>query len=68
MDLTKVQISEIARGACGEREWYARPYGNDVLESMILAERGEFLWKSPDNKENGYRSGSCATTRTTRRT
>ena len=57
MDLTKLQLSELMRKHAAK--------GNGLhdlleimLESMMVAERGEFLAENPGNKGNGYRPGS----------
>lgn len=57
MDLTKLQLSELMCKHAAK--------GNGLhdlleimLESMMVAERGEFLADNPGNKGNGYRPGS----------
>ena len=54
MDLTKLQLSELM---CKHAQ-----KGNGLhdlleimIESMMVAERGEFLAENPGNKGNGYR-------------
>ncbi len=56
MHLTKVQISEIMRKHA-EKENGLHDLMEIMMESMMLAERGEFLRESPGNKGNGYRPG-----------
>ena len=58
MDLTKLQLSELM---CKNVQ-----KGNGLhdlleimIESMMVAERGEFLAENPGNKGNGYRPGTC---------
>lgn len=57
MDLTKLQLSELMCKHAAK--------GNGLhdlleimLESMMVAERGEFLAENPGNKGNGYRPGT----------
>ena len=57
MDLTKLQLSELM---CKHAQ-----KGNGLhdlleimIESMMVAERGEFLAENPGNKGNGYRPGT----------
>lgn len=57
MNFTKVQISELMRKHA-ERENGLQDLMEIMLESMMIAERGEFLQNSPGNKGNGYRPGS----------
>ena len=56
MQLTKVQLSELM---CkhSQRENGLQDLLEIMLESMMVAERGEFLRESPSNKGNGYRPG-----------
>lgn len=56
MHLTKVQISELMRKHA-ERENGLQDLMEIMLESMMVAERGEYLRKTPGDKGNGYRSG-----------
>jgi transposase-like protein len=56
MHLTKVQISELMRKHA-EKENGLHDLMEIMLESMMVAERGEFLRDNPDNKGNGYRPG-----------
>lgn len=55
MHFTKVQISKLM---CkhAEKKWSTRPNGI-MLESMMVAERSEFLHGNPQNKCYGYRFG-----------
>ena len=58
MDLTKLQLSElICKHA--EKKNGLHDLMEIMLESMMVAERGEFLADNPGNKGNGYRQG-CA--------
>lgn len=57
MQFTKVQISELMRKHA-EKENGLHDLMEIMLESIMVAERGEFLQNSPDNKGNGYRPGS----------
>ena len=57
MQFTKVQISELMRKHA-EKENGLHDLMEIMLESMMVAERGEFLQNSPGNKGNGYRPGS----------
>ena len=57
MQFTKVQISELMRKHA-EKENGLHDLMEIMLESMMVAERGEFLRSSPGNKGNGYRPGS----------
>ena len=57
MQFTKVQISELMRKHA-EKENGLQDLMEIMLESMMIAERGEFLQNSPGNKGNGYRPGS----------
>ena len=56
MHFTKVQISELMRKHA-EKENGLQDLMEIMLESMMVAERGEFLRESPGNKGNGYRCG-----------
>jgi len=56
MDLTKVQISELMHKHA-ERENGLHDLLEIMLESMMVAERSEFLRTAPSNKGNGYRPG-----------
>lgn len=56
MHFTKVQISELMRKHA-EKENGLHDLMEIMLESMMVAERGEFLRDNPDNKGNGYRPG-----------
>lgn len=56
MNLTKVQISELMRKHA-ERENGLHDLMEIMLESMMVAERTEFLCDNPNNKGNGYRPG-----------
>jgi len=56
MDLTKVQISELMRKHA-ERENGLHDLLEIMLESMMVAERSEFLRTEASNKGNGYRPG-----------
>ena len=56
MDLTKLQLSElICKHA--EKKNGLHDLMESMMESMMVAERGEFLADSPGNKGNGYRPG-----------
>ena len=57
MVLTKEQISELMRKHV-EKENGLHDLMEIVLESMMVAERSEFLSDSPSNKGNGYRPGT----------
>lgn len=57
MNFTKVQISELMRKHA-EKENGLHDLMEIMLESMMVAERDEFLHNSPGNKGNGYRPGS----------
>lgn len=56
MHLTKVQISELMRKHA-EKENGLHDLLEIMLESMMVAERSEFLHDNPLNKGNGYRPG-----------
>ena len=56
MHFTKVQISELMRKHA-EKENGLHDLFEIMLESMMVAERSEFLHKHPQNKGNGYRLG-----------
>ena len=57
MDLTKLQLSElICKHA--EKKNGLHDLMEIMIESMMVAERGEFLADNPGNKGNGYRPGS----------
>ena len=56
MNFTKVQISELMRKHA-EKENGLHDLMEIMLESMMVAERGEFLRDNPTNKGNGYRLG-----------
>lgn len=56
MHFTKVQISELMRKHA-EKENGLHDLIEIMLESMMLAERSEFLYENPQNKGNGYRLG-----------
>lgn len=56
MHFTKVQISELMRKHA-EKENGLHDLMEIMLESMMVAERGEFLRDNPNNKGNGYRPG-----------
>ena len=57
MDLTKLQLSElICKHA--EKKNGLHDLMEIMLESMMVAERGEFPADNPGNKGNGYRPGS----------
>jgi putative transposase len=53
MDLAKVQLSELMHKHA-ERENIFHDLLEMMLESMMVAERSEFLLTSPSNKGNGY--------------
>ncbi len=56
MHFTKVQISELMRKHA-EKENGLHDLMEIMLESMMVAERSEFLREYPSNKGNGYRPG-----------
>ena len=56
MHFTKVQISELMRKHA-EKENGLQGLMEIMLESMMVAERSEFLHENPQNKDNGYRFG-----------
>lgn len=56
MELTKVQISELMHKHA-ERENGLHDLLEIMIESMMLAERSEFLRTEASNKGNGYRPG-----------
>lgn len=57
MDLTKLQLSELmCKHAAKENGLH--DLLEIMIESMMVAERGEFLAGNPGNKGNGYRPGS----------
>ena len=56
MHFTKVQISELMRKHA-EKENGLHDLMEIMLESMMVAERSEFLRENPSNKGNGYRPG-----------
>lgn len=56
MHFTKVQISELMRKHA-EKENGLHDLMGIMLESMMVAERSEFLLENPQNKGNGYRLG-----------
>ncbi len=56
MQFTKVQISELMRKHA-EKENGLHDLMEIMLESMMVAERSEFLRDTPQNKGNGYRPG-----------
>lgn len=56
MHFTKVQISELMRKHA-EKENGLHDLMEIMLESMMVAERSEFLQDNPNNKGNGYRPG-----------
>lgn len=57
MDLTKLQLSELmSKHAAKENGLH--DLQEIMIESMMVAERGEFLAGNPGNKGNGYRPGS----------
>lgn len=57
MLLTKGQISEQMRKHA-EKKNGLHDLMEIMIESMMVAERGEFLAENPGNKGNGYRPGS----------
>ena len=57
MDLTKLQLSELMRKHAAKGNGL-HDLMEIMLESMMVAERGEFLAENPGNKGNGYRPGS----------
>ena len=56
MHFTKVQISELMRKHA-EKVNGLHDLMEIMLESMMVAERSEFLQENPSNKGNGYRPG-----------
>jgi len=56
MHFTKVQISDLMRKHA-EKENGLHDLMEIMLESMMVAARGEFLRDNPNNKGNGYRPG-----------
>ena len=56
MNFTKVQISELMRKHA-QKENGLHDHLEIMLESMMVAERGEFLSENLGNKGNGYRPG-----------
>ena len=56
MDLTKLQLSELMCNAAKGNGLH--DLMEIMIESMMVAERGEFLADNPGNKGNGYRPGS----------
>lgn len=56
MHFTKVQIYELMRKHA-EKENGLHDLMEIMLESMMVAERREFLHENPQNKGNGYRFG-----------
>lgn len=56
MHFTKVQISELMRKHA-EKENGLHDLMEIMPESMMVAERSEFLHENPQNKGNGYRFG-----------
>ena len=56
MHFTKVQITELMRKHA-EKENGLHDLMEIMLESMMVAERSEFLRENPSNKGNGYRPG-----------
>ena len=56
MDLTKLQLSELMCKHAAKGNGL-HDLMEIMLESMMVAERGEFLADNPGNKGNGYRSG-----------
>lgn len=56
MHFTKVQISELMRKHA-EKENGLHDLMEVMLESMMVAERCEFLRENPSNKGNGYCPG-----------
>lgn len=57
MDLTKLQLSELMCKHAAKGNGL-HDLMEIMLESMMVAERGEFLTDNPGNKGNGYRPGS----------
>lgn len=58
MDLTKLQLSELMCKHAAKGNGL-QDLLEIMLESMMVAERGEFLANNPGNKGNGYRPGSA---------
>lgn len=56
MDLTKLQLSELMCKHAAKGNGL-HDLMEIMLESMMVAERGEFLTENPGNKGNGYRPG-----------
>lgn len=56
MDLTKLQLSELMCKHAAKGNGL-HDLMEIMLESMMVAERGEFLAENPGNKGNGYRPG-----------
>ena len=56
MDLTKLQLSELMCKHAAKGNGL-HDLMEIMLESMMVAERGEFLADNPGNKGNGYRPG-----------
>lgn len=57
MDLTKLQLSEEIRKHASKGNGL-HDLMEIMIESMMVAERGEFLAENPGNKGNGYCPGS----------
>ena len=57
MDLTKLQLSELIHKHAAKGNGL-HDQMEIMLESMMVAERSEFLADNPGNKGNGYRPGS----------
>ena len=57
MDLTKLQLSELIHKHAAKGNGL-HDLMEIMLESMMVAERSEFLADNPGNKGNGYRPGS----------
>lgn len=57
MDLTKSQLSELMCKHAAKGNGL-HDLMEIMIESMMVAERGEFLAENPGNKGNGYRPGS----------
>ena len=57
MDLTKLQLSELMCKHAAKGNGL-HDLMEIMIESMMVAERGEFLADNPGNKGNGYRPGS----------
>lgn len=57
MDLTKLQLSELMCKHASKGNGL-HDLMEIMLESMMVAERGEFLADNPGNKGNGYRPGA----------